>query len=103
MWGLRGLCPGISILGVVAFFLLSACEPVPCKVLTPEQKLADMLWLYSQFDENYAPLEYKEKRLGFKYPELKDKYLKLALETKTNEEFFSMLTEEKKTLLANKR
>ncbi|AEN86993.1 MULTISPECIES: transcription termination factor Rho [Priestia] len=36
-------------------------------------------------------------------PDFAEKFLKRLRQTKTNEEFFSMLTEEKKTLLANKR
>ncbi|ADF41957.1 MULTISPECIES: transcription termination factor Rho [Priestia] len=36
-------------------------------------------------------------------PDFVEKFLKRLRQTKTNEEFFSMLTEEKKTLLANKR
>jgi transcription termination factor Rho len=36
-------------------------------------------------------------------PDFGEKFLKRLRQTKTNEEFFSMLTEEKKTLLANKR
>ncbi|MEB2293831.1 transcription termination factor Rho [Priestia megaterium] len=36
-------------------------------------------------------------------PDFAEKFLKRLRQTKTNEEFFAMLTEEKKTLLANKR
>ena len=36
-------------------------------------------------------------------PDFAEKFLKRLRQTKTNEEFFSMLTEDKKTLLANKR
>ncbi|MED3943796.1 transcription termination factor Rho [Priestia megaterium] len=36
-------------------------------------------------------------------PDFVEKFLKRLRQTKTNEEFFSMLAEEKKTLLANKR
>jgi len=36
-------------------------------------------------------------------PDFAEKFLKRLRQTKTNEEFFSMLAEEKKTLLANKR
>ena len=81
------------ILGSVAtcLFVLGGCDPVPSKVLTQVQKEADMKWLYSQFDENYAPLEYKEKLYGFDYQVLKENYLGQALATTTNDEFYLVM------------
>lgn len=78
------------VLGAWVFCSFVACEPVPETRfnLTSSQKQADMLWLYSQFDTNYAPLEYKAKKYGFDYEVLKQDYLTKALATKSNEEFY---------------
>jgi hypothetical protein len=70
---------------------LGACDPIPSKVLTPSQKEADMKWMFSIFDENYAPLEYKATRYGFNYEDLKVKYLGLAAATATNDEFYLVM------------
>lgn len=72
---------------------LSACSPTPRRTLSTEEKAADFAWLFSQFGENYAPLEYKESRYGFKYAELKAKYLDRSAATKTNEEFYALMHE----------
>ncbi len=68
-----------------------ACSPVPRHELSSEEKVADMYWIYSQFNENYAPLEYKENKYSFKFEELKKEYLEKAQNTKTNEEFYSVM------------
>jgi C-terminal processing protease CtpA/Prc len=72
--------------------LFGACAPAPRKVLTKDQKQADLMWLFSQFDENYAPLEYKAGKLGFNYTDLKAKYLKDADATATNEQFYRLMS-----------
>jgi C-terminal processing protease CtpA/Prc len=79
----------LSLLALAA--LASACSPAPRRNLTTEDKQADLLWLYSQFNENYAPLDYKEQRHGFKYEELKGQYMKDAATTKTNEDFYALM------------
>ncbi len=81
----RGLILGLFLT------LFIACDPVPSKILTPAQKEADMKWVYSIFEENYAPLEYKAKRYGFNFEELKTKYLDLAAATATNDEFYLLM------------
>lgn len=79
----------IRLAGLVCVaVLVHACSPAPRRPLTREEKIADMYWLYSQFGENYAPLQYKEQRYGFNYEALKAQYLKAAEETRTNEEFY---------------
>lgn len=83
--------PRALVLGMASFFAFSACDPVPSKELTPEQKITDMLWLYSQFDENYAPLEYKMEKFGFDYQTIKAVYLKAAESTKSNGEFYLLM------------
>lgn len=70
---------------------LSACDPVPSKILTPSQKEADMKWMYSVFDEHYAPLDYKIKRYNLNYEDLKNQYLNRAAATATNEEFYQLM------------
>ncbi|MFN8371210.1 MAG: S41 family peptidase [Bacteriovoracaceae bacterium] len=71
--------------------LLIACEPIPRATLTEEAKLSDMYWLFSQFSNNYAPLNYKESLYGFNFSELKQKYIEEAKATKTNEEFYLVM------------
>ncbi|MFZ9595574.1 MAG: S41 family peptidase [Bdellovibrionia bacterium] len=50
-----------------------------------------MNWLFYQFEENYAPLNYKEERYGFKMSELKEKYMAEALRSKDNAEFYRLV------------
>jgi C-terminal processing protease CtpA/Prc len=50
-----------------------------------------MAWIYSQFGENYAPLELKQKLHGFDYEQLKVRYLEEAKATKTNDEFYRVM------------
>jgi C-terminal processing protease CtpA/Prc len=66
-------------------------QPVPSKVLTLAQKELDMKWIFSKFDENYAPLEYKLEKYHLNYDDLKAKYLASALATKNNEEFYHVM------------
>lgn len=73
-----------------ALSLVWACDPVPRRELSPEEKQADMMWLYSKFGANYAPLEYKQSLFGFDYTELKSKYLEAAAETANNQEFYNL-------------
>ncbi len=70
---------------------LSGCSPAPRHSLSEEEKTADMYWLFSQFNQNYAPMQYKEKRYGFDIKTLKAKYLQQATATKTNEEFYLLM------------
>lgn len=58
-----------------------------------EAKLSDMWWFISKYEENYAPLNYKEERYGFKWDQLKQKYIAEAQATKTNEEFYKVAYE----------
>ena len=67
------------------------CDPIPSKTLTSDQKLADMMWLYSQFDENYAPLDYKLNRFGLNYEKLKTDYMQAAVNTSENDEFYHVM------------
>jgi C-terminal processing protease CtpA/Prc len=80
-----------AVVSVSLIVAATACEPVPRRPLTAEEKTADLYWVYSQFNENYAPLEYKQSRFGFDYAALKARYLQDAVATRTNEEFFDLL------------
>jgi C-terminal processing protease CtpA/Prc len=76
-------------MGVV--FSLTACEPVPSMPLTAEEKRVDMDWMYTQFEKNYAPLDYKQKLYGFEYQALKKYYTERAMATATNDEFYQLM------------
>ncbi len=74
-----------------ALALMWACDPAPRRTLTPEEKQADMMWLYSKFGANYAPMKYKEELHGINFQELKEKYLVAAGETQNNDEFYALV------------
>jgi C-terminal processing protease CtpA/Prc len=80
-----------SLALVLAAASLTACEPAPDRLLDADEKTADMLWLYAQFDQNYAPRELKAATFDFDYEELKDAYLEEALATTTNEAFYDVM------------
>lgn len=84
---------GLTTSAALATLALSTagCDPVPRRTLTTDEKIADMYWIYSQFGENYAPLDYKQKRLKFDYETLKSKYIDEAKKTTTNDEFYSLM------------
>ena len=78
-------------MSAAALSLFVACDPVPRRELTPEEKQADMMWLYSKFGANYAPLEYKQELWNFDYETLKSTYLEAAAETPDNEAFYALV------------
>ncbi len=81
-----------ALVGIVTLLAaLSGCDPVPRRTLTTEEKMADLFWVYSQFGENYAPLEYKQKKWGFDYERLKAETNDAAKATKTNDEFYGVV------------
>jgi C-terminal processing protease CtpA/Prc len=80
---------GLSTLSFIA--TISACDPVPRRTLSTEEKIADLYWIYSQYGENYAPLEYKEKTLGINFEKLKTDYVEAAKKTTTNDEFYDLM------------
>jgi len=71
--------------------VVSACSPAPRRALTLEEKTADLQWLYSQFNENYAPMQLKERLYGFRFEDLKATTLTTAAATRSNEEFYQVL------------
>ena len=72
-------------------YSFTACDPIPRHTLTSEEKVADMYWIYSQFGENYAPLELKQQLYNFDYEKLKTDYVELAKQTTTNDEFYDLM------------
>lgn len=83
-WWVGGMM-GLLVAGI------TACDPVPRRTLSAEEKVADLYWIYSQFGENYAPLELKQKLHGFDYERLKTEYVDAAKATKTNDEFYQLM------------
>ncbi|MBU6153906.1 MAG: hypothetical protein KGP28_06350 [Bdellovibrionales bacterium] len=78
------------VLGLVLIGL-AGCDPVPRRTLTTEEKIADLYWIYSQFGENYAPLEMKQKLHGLDYEKWKADTIEAAKLTKTNDEFYQLM------------
>lgn len=82
----------VTAAAVAAFAMsVAGCDPIPRRTLSTDEKIADMYWIYSQFGENYAPLDYKQKRFNFEYDALKTKYLEEAKKTTTNDEFYALM------------
>jgi C-terminal processing protease CtpA/Prc len=79
---------GLALL--VIGIAIQACSPAPRHLLTTEEKAADLYWVYSQFGENYAPLEMKQALHSLNYEEMKKKYLMASEQTRTNEEFYNL-------------
>ncbi|MGB0453473.1 MAG: hypothetical protein ACPGJV_07140, partial [Bacteriovoracaceae bacterium] len=77
----------ISALAAV-LFLLSSCGPNPRRELSEFEKQTDLYWLFSTFEQNYAPLEYKQNLHGFDYATLKQQILTEGMNAKTNEDFY---------------
>lgn len=49
---------------------LAACG-VPSFEATEAQREADLEWVFSTFDRNYAPLEWKKQNLGVNFDDVK--------------------------------
>ncbi|MCC7440974.1 MAG: hypothetical protein IT285_05050 [Bdellovibrionales bacterium] len=84
------------LLGLFSVFAAAAllgpgCSPAPRRTLSSEEKLADLRWVYSQFGENYAPLDLKQQTHGFEYEELKRQTDELALATSSNTAFYEVV------------
>jgi C-terminal processing protease CtpA/Prc len=76
---------------IAAFVLAQACQPAPRRALTTDEKVADLHWVYSQFNHHYAPLQYKEQLHGIDFQTLRQQYLTEAASTKSNEEFYLLM------------
>lgn len=82
---------GVHAVLLLALFNLTACDPAADHTLSASEKEADMKWLFSIFNNNYAPQEYKEKLHGFDFEKLKKTYLARAMRTKSNDEFYRLM------------
>ena len=82
-----------KVLASVSLFALiaSSCSPNPRRDLNADERVADMMWLTSKIEANYAPLNYKEEIHGFDYEVMKDQYLELAKKDQTNEQFYLLM------------
>lgn len=83
---MKNILPLLSIVTLV-----TACDPVPRRTLSTDEKIADLYWIYSQYGENYAPLELKEKTFGINFEKLKQDYVEAAKKTTTNDEFYDLM------------
>ncbi len=81
----------IALISVAIFSFVFSCSPGPRRTLTQSEKMADMYWMYSKFDQNYAPREMKEALHSFNYEEIKKQYLEKASNATTNEEFYQVM------------
>ena len=79
-----------SILSLM-MIVLQSCNPAPRHTLSSDEKLADLAWLYSEVEQNYAPLEYKQKLYSFDFQKMKSNTIDAAKLTQTNEEFYLLI------------
>jgi C-terminal processing protease CtpA/Prc len=94
LFKLSSFKPFIVCVTLMAGVLGSAASyPAADHVLTVEDKVADMQWLFSIFRNNYAPLEYKESRNDFNVEKLQKSYMTRAKRTKTNDEFYRVMAQ----------
>lgn len=89
-WGIASFGSKTAMAAVVVL-ALSACDPIPRRTLSAEEKIADLEWVFSEFGANYAPLEYKASRYGFNFDDLKNRYREEARRTENNEQFYLLL------------
>lgn len=82
-----------KVLASVGLFALlaSSCEPNPRRQLNVDERVADVMWLTSKIEANYAPLQYKEELHGFDYETIKEQYIELAKKDQTNEAFYLLM------------
>src|SRR5262245_12932794 len=81
----------VSLVVFVAVAVLAACSPAPSRVLNRDEKHADMLWLYSMFDQNYAQRALKKANFGFDNAQRQQQYLAEALATTDNNAFYAVM------------
>ena len=72
-------------------FNLTACIDSPRRQLSSAERSADMAWVFSKFDHNYAPKKYKEDLHSFNYEQLKEHFMAEAQKDQSNEEFYRLV------------
>lgn len=78
---------------LVLVTLSTSCGPAPRRLLSQDEKSADLLWFLSMIEENYAPLQYKQERFEFDWEARKVDVVHKTQAAKTNEEFYDILYE----------
>lgn len=81
----------LVLAGLISGLSLTACDPIPGGVLTDAQKEADLAWMFTLFETNYAPMAYKTQRLGINFAKLEKEAIRRARLAKTNEEFYAVM------------
>ncbi|MBL7664915.1 MAG: hypothetical protein JNM93_07255 [Bacteriovoracaceae bacterium] len=81
----------ISLSFLLLLSLLVSCGPAPLTKMTELERVADMYWLISVYEQNYAPMEYKAQVAGLTYEETKAKYLEQAKKDQENDAFFLLM------------
>ncbi|MBY0553671.1 PDZ domain-containing protein [bacterium] len=61
--------------------------------LTPEEKTLDFMQLIGRMKSGYGPLNYKKQTQGIDVDVLQEKYLKKIQESKTNDEFYYLISQ----------
>lgn len=76
--------------GLLVLLFLVSCGPTPRRDLSDFERQTDMYWLFSQFEQHYAPLEYKEKLWQFDYEVHKQNTLNKAQKSQaaSNDDFY---------------
>ena len=83
----------LKSLFLVLILIMAACSPAPRRQLTQDERTADMKWIYSIFDHNYAPTAHKEKLFKFSYDEVKASFLNRAQKEQSNHDFYMLMLE----------
>ncbi len=81
-----------ALIALLSFtIILTSCGPIPITPMTEQDRVSDMQWIFGIYEQNYAPLKYKESLFGFDNEALKAKYLEAAKKEQTNDEFFRLM------------
>lgn len=56
-----------KLAALLALLFFVSCGPAPRRELSDFERQTDLYWLFSQFEQNYAPLEYKQQLWQFDY------------------------------------
>jgi hypothetical protein len=88
---MKTVVPLFSLFIYILIFLSPPSRAAIGAPLGTEEKLLDFRVAIDQFEQYYAPLKYKEKRLGVNYKHLFNKLRKEVLQTKSDHEFYQTL------------
>lgn len=82
----------IIIITLITLFLSGvSCTPNPRRQLSESERVADMQWLLTKIEANYAPLEYKQELFDFNFESLRLLYLERAELDQSNEKFYLLM------------